>query len=219
MYQENRLESGLSEYGIAGHRQQLPEWRRDLRAAGIETRVPFAGADIARQMRFSDAVRDASRSLDDHWALRQARRLKGRPDPADRAHHADGQVIDVFHHRKTGRRGRAQRDRGALRRVVDPRLWSRSFVTAQTDPEFWPMITSPDIESCVFAMKPALQSEPVDEDYLDDIVTAFSDVVDAKSPFTADHSNRVTLYTDMIAEEMGLSPAHRRWLRRAGPAA
>jgi len=77
------------------------------------------------------------------------------------------------------------------------------------------MLTSPDIESCVFAMKPALQSEPVDEDYLDDIATAFSDVVDAKSPFTADHSNRVTLYTDMIAEEMGLSPAHRRWLRRA----
>jgi len=40
-------------------------------------------------------------------------------------------------------------------------------------------------------------------------------VVDAKSPYTADHSNRVTFYTDMIAEEMGLGSAHRRWLRRA----
>ena len=64
-------------------------------------------------------------------------------------------------------------------------------------------------------MKPALQSEQVDEDYLDDIAAAFSDVVDAKSPFTADHSNRVTLYTDMIAEELGLDQDHRRWLRRA----
>ena len=40
-------------------------------------------------------------------------------------------------------------------------------------------------------------------------------MVDAKSPFTADHSRRVTLYTDMIAEQLGLAPDHRRWLRRA----
>lgn len=36
-----------------------------------------------------------------------------------------------------------------------------------------------------------------------------------KSPYTADHSRRVTLYADMIAEEMGLKQDHRRWLRRA----
>ena len=55
----------------------------------------------------------------------------------------------------------------------------------------------------------------LDEDYLDDIASAFADVIDAKSPFTAGHSARVTLFADMIGEEMGLGDAHRRWLRRA----
>ena len=44
----------------------------------------------------------------------------------------------------------------------------------------------------------------------------FADVEDTKSPFTADHSRRVTHYADMIAEEFGFDPQHRRWLRRAG---
>jgi putative nucleotidyltransferase with HDIG domain len=43
-----------------------------------------------------------------------------------------------------------------------------------------------------------------------------ADVVDAKSSLTADHSRRVTLYADMIAEELGFDPQHRRRLRRAG---
>ena len=55
----------------------------------------------------------------------------------------------------------------------------------------------------------------MDEGWLDDIAAAFADVVDAKSPYTADHSRRVTLYTDMIAEQLGRAADHRRWLRRA----
>ena len=43
----------------------------------------------------------------------------------------------------------------------------------------------------------------VDEDYLDDIAQAFAQVIDAKSPYTAGHSERVTLFTDMIAEQLG----------------
>ena len=39
-------------------------------------------------------------------------------------------------------------------------------------------------------------------------------MVDSKSPYTAGHSVRVALYTDMIAETLGLSPERRRWLKR-----
>ena len=39
-------------------------------------------------------------------------------------------------------------------------------------------------------------------DYLDDIAAAFAQVIDSKSPYTSGHSERVTLFTDMIAEEL-----------------
>ena len=54
----------------------------------------------------------------------------------------------------------------------------------------------------------------LDDDYLDDISAAFGQVVDSKSPYTSGHSARVALYTDMIAEVLGLSHERRRWLKR-----
>jgi putative nucleotidyltransferase with HDIG domain len=56
---------------------------------------------------------------------------------------------------------------------------------------------------------------PLDDDYLDDIAEAFGAVVDAKSPFTAGHSARVGAVTDLLARELGIDDARRRWLRRA----
>ncbi|MEO8685830.1 MAG: HD domain-containing phosphohydrolase, partial [Devosia sp.] len=50
---------------------------------------------------------------------------------------------------------------------------------------------------------------------LDDIAAGFARVVDAKSPFTAGHSERVALFADLIAEELGYPADRRRWLRRA----
>jgi len=56
---------------------------------------------------------------------------------------------------------------------------------------------------------------PLDDDYLDDIAAAFGQIVDAKSPYTSGHSSRVALYTDLIAERLGIAEGRRRWLRRA----
>jgi len=56
------------------------------------------------------------------------------------------------------------------------------------------------------------QQYVLDDDYLDDIATAFGQVVDAKRPYTSGHSARVALYTDMIAESLGLPSQRRRWL-------
>ena len=67
----------------------------------------------------------------------------------------------------------------------------------------------------VQALEPKSLAVVVDEDYLDAIAVAYGEVVDAKSPFTAGHSQRVGEYTDLIAQELGLSATRRRWLRRA----
>ena len=64
-------------------------------------------------------------------------------------------------------------------------------------------------------MEPAQELKTVDDDYLDDIAAAFAQVIDSKSPYTSGHSERVTFFTDLIAEEMGLAEEQRRWLRRA----
>ena len=55
----------------------------------------------------------------------------------------------------------------------------------------------------------------VDESYLDDIAAAFAQVIDSKSPYTSGHSERVTLFADLIAEQLGFSLPQRRWLKRA----
>ena len=47
-------------------------------------------------------------------------------------------------------------------------------------------------------------------DYLDDIILAFGQVIDAKSPDTAGHSARVGMIADRIAEILVMEAYHRR---------
>ena len=81
--------------------------------------------------------------------------------------------------------------------------------------EFWDELSAPDIQRRIFALEPARHKTAVDEEYLDDIAAAFAQVIDSKSPFTSGHSERVTLFTDMVAEELGVPLDRRRWLKRA----
>ena len=211
VFAQTGLETGLSERirTLINVIQKSGKISREL----MQTRC-HRGADIAARMRFSQSVQDGILSLDEHWdGSGQPQALKRQQIPQISNIALLAQIIDVFH-AESG-------PEAALGEVIarsgvwfDPDLVA-AFVTTQQAADFWPTLTSPRIEANVFAMKPALQSAPVDEDYLDDIAAAFAEVVDAKSPYTADHSNRVTLYTDIIAEEMGLRSDHRRWLRRA----
>jgi putative nucleotidyltransferase with HDIG domain len=77
------------------------------------------------------------------------------------------------------------------------------------------MLGAEELQTALYALEPAQQARTVDEDYLDDIAAAFAKVIDSKSPYTSGHSERVTLFTDLIAEQMGLTPERRRWLKRA----
>jgi putative nucleotidyltransferase with HDIG domain len=211
VFAQTGLETGLSERirTLINVIQKSGKISREL----MQTRC-HRGADIAARMRFSQSVQDGILSLDEHWdGSGQPQALKRHEIPQISNIALLAQIIDVFH-AESG--PEAALNEAIARSGVwfDPDLVT-AFVTAQQAPDFWSLLASPELEATVFAMTPALQSAPVDEDYLDDIAAAFADVVDAKSPFTADHSNRVTLYTDMIAEELGLSPDHRRWLRRA----
>jgi len=124
------------------------------------------------------------------------------------------QVVDIFHTER-GRvaaiaEAEARAGTSFSREIVE------AFLAAQAGAGFWDVLAGDAVAERVLALDPAVDAAEVYEVYLDDIASAFADVEDTKSPFTADHSRRVTHYADMIAEESGFDPQHRRWLRRAG---
>lgn len=179
----------------------------------IETRCQ-RGAEIARRMRFSDEVARGIRELDEHWDGRgKPAGLKG----ADISVHARiallAQVVDVFH--TSGGPAAVFREvRARSGAWFDPGL-VLAFERAAVQPGFWTTLAGGDLEAALFVLAPAQHEAGVDEEYLDDIAAAFAGVVDAKSPYTNGHSERVAAYADLIAGELGLAPERRRWLKRA----
>ena len=179
----------------------------------IETRC-HRGADIARQMRFSDAVADGIQNLDEHWdGGGQPLGLRGPAIPIYARIALLAQVIDVF---QTASGIDAARQEVARRAGTwfDPHL-AAAFERVAARPDFWDTLRSDGLQEALFMLEPARSIVIVDEDYLDDIAAAFAKVIDSKSPYTAGHSERVTIFTDLIAEQLGLTAARRRWLKRA----
>jgi putative nucleotidyltransferase with HDIG domain len=179
----------------------------------IKTRCE-RGADIARQMRFSDAVAQGILDLDEHW--------NGAGHPVGLTGEAISllariallaQVIDVF--ATTG--GPAAAVDEVMRRSgrwFDPAL-VMAFDMVADDDRFWSALGDPSLAEHVFALEPRHLMRSVDEDYLDDIAEGFAQVIDAKSPFTSGHSKRVALMTELIADELHIAPGRKRWLVRA----
>ena len=172
------------------------------------------GADIARSLRFSDAVCDGIYRLDEHWdGSGRPGRLKGTAIPRFAQIALLAQIADVFH-RHAGVTAAidevARRSGGWL----DPDLCA-AFARVAARPEFWSGLVSPMIDTRLLLLAPAANAIEVDDDYLDDIAAAFGQVIDAKSPYTAGHSTRVAKLAVKIGEAMGMLPARRRWLYRA----
>ncbi len=172
------------------------------------------GAEIARQLRFSDDVAQAIAHLDEHWdgsglplgISGEAIQIGGRIAQL-------AQIADVFY--MNGGPEAAMTE--VMRRSgswLDPKL-AEMFLRLASAAEFWVELESDNIAQNLFALEPATQRIDVDEDYLDDIAEAFGQVIDAKSSFTSGHSERVGYYADAIAAFLEFSDADRRRLRRA----
>ena len=205
------LKAGLAERfrAIINIFQNGGEISREL----IETRCQ-RGADIARKMRFGEAVANGIHSLDERWdGSGKPNGLRGTQIPLYSRIALLAQVVDVF---------QMSDDEDAARREIqnrsgtwfDPEL-AAAFQRVASRTSFWDALNGDDIQNMILELEPVQQSTRIDDDYLDDIAMGFAEVVDSKSPFTKGHSERVTLFTDLIAEELGLSIQHRRWLKRA----
>ncbi len=172
------------------------------------------GADIARKMHFDEAVADGISHLDEHWdGGGKPLNLMGQNISLFARIALLCQVADVFQ--------KADGEIAARREInnrsgtwFDPAL-VEIFNCISERPAFWDKMNSDEVQRLIYEFEPALHAKIIDDDFLDDIAAGFAEVVDSKSPYTSGHSNRVTLYTDMIAEALQFTDERRRWLKRA----
>ncbi len=178
----------------------------------VETRC-HRGADIVRRLRFSEDVANAIASLDEHWdGAGQPAALKGEAVPLFSRIALLAQVAEVFH----GAKGPAAALAEVKRRSgtwFDPRVVD-AFLDVTADETLWWELDE-GAEALGIADADEGETLQVDEDYLDDVAEAFADVIDAKTPFTGGHSDRVADFADMIAAQLGFDGERRRRLRRA----
>jgi HD-GYP domain-containing protein (c-di-GMP phosphodiesterase class II) len=194
--------------GIVNIMRNGPQYAQEL----IQTRCQ-RGADIARQLRFPDAVADGVHSLDEHWNGRgKPQGLRGEAIPMHARIALLAQVIDVFH-TADGPAAALREARERAGQWFDPALVT-AFEQVAVQPSFWAALTSEGIDAAVQALEPGAFEIRLDDDYLDDIAAAFGQVVDSKSPYTSGHSERVAVYVDGIALALGIDAPRRRWLKR-----
>jgi putative nucleotidyltransferase with HDIG domain len=198
----------------AGLRRRI-EVLRALRTEGDVTRSFLEarcdrGAEIARMLFLSEDTAAAIRSLDEHWDGRgMPDGLRGEEIPLAARVLCLAQTVEVFHAHGGVKAARAiaKRRRG---RWFDPSLVD-AFLRFCGDREFWAQLEAPDVSQ----WEPAELAITADDARLDRIAEAFARVIDAKSPFTARHSQRVAEIADGIALVLGFEADQRQVLRRA----
>lgn len=188
---------------------------RGIRAEGDVTRSFMQarcdrGAEIARMLFLSEGTAAAIRSLDEHWdGHGMPDGLRGEEIPLAARIACLAQTVEVFHARGgvKAARAMARRRRGGW---FDPSLVD-AFLRVCDDAVFWAQLATPDVSR----WEPAGLALAADDESVDRIAEAFARVIDAKSPFTARHSERVAEIADGIALELGFDADERRTMRRA----
>ncbi len=171
------------------------------------------GAKIARQLGFSELTAQAILELDEHW--------NGRGYPNGLAGNeisllgrilGISQTIEVFW-RENGIDAACQIVRDRAGTWFDPELVAL-FLTVSKEHEFQDSFNSIDPGFQLSCLEPESILRVADDDFLDQVALSFSEVVDAKSPWTYKHSIGVAQIATGMAEQLGFSVHERRILRR-----
>jgi putative nucleotidyltransferase with HDIG domain len=169
------------------------------------------GAEIARMLFLSETTALAIRSLDEHWDGRgMPDGLEGEAIPLAARILCLSQTVEVFHSsRGIGAACKVARERRGT--WFDPQLVD-VFLRFCNDRDFWATLEAPDVSP----WEPRELALSADDERLDRIAEAFARVIDAKSPFTARHSERVAEIAVGTATVLGFDGQALRTLNRAG---
>jgi len=172
------------------------------------------GAEIARMIGFSERVPAAIRAMDEHWdGGGYPYGLKGHSVPLYARIIGLAQVMEIFWD-KAGADGALAVARERSGRWFDPDLVD-ALDDFERDTPFWGRLGDTKLKHDVLAQVPADLEIPADAARLDRIADAFALIIDAKSPFTFDHSRRVASYAVAINERLGDGAVDAVRLRRA----
>ena len=171
------------------------------------------GADIARMIGFNESVAQAVRGRDEHW------NGVGYPDGAKRQETPllarivnISQTLEVF----AAENGPDAAVKVAIERSgtwFDPEL-VKVVSALRKDHLLWARAGADDPRPYVLRMEPGA-ALPATSERIDSLCRAFAQVIDAKSPYTFNHSVGVAEAAVKIAEGMALAPATIQLLRRA----
>jgi putative nucleotidyltransferase with HDIG domain len=171
------------------------------------------GADIAIALGLSQATADGIRSMDEHWdGGGEPGGLRGADIPLAGRIVGLAQVAEVFWHDHDEQAALDVAERRSAR-WFDPDL-VRAFRVLAKDREFWSMLRTEDTRQLAFDTEHQF-AEVADEARIDAIADTFAAIIDAKSPYTHDHSRRVAALAVTIAQRLGFSAANVTRIRRA----
>jgi putative nucleotidyltransferase with HDIG domain len=172
------------------------------------------GADIVRQLNLPEATAQAILSLDEHYNGKgYPRGLAGEEIPLLSRVMCLAQTVEVFF-TAYGLESALDVAHGRRGEWFDPQLVG-ALQSLRDDSSFWQMLATGNVWKEIAAYEPREETLSADEAQIDRIAEAFAGVVDAKSPWTFQHSTRVAEIAVGVAGELGCSADAVRDIRRA----
>ena len=172
------------------------------------------GAEIARLLNLPEATAQAILDLDEHWdGGGHPRRLQGDEISLLGRICCLAQTVEVFFSTSgmLAALDVAERRRG---RWFDPQLID-VLVNLKGDQAFWSRLADDDLIQQLREYEPTEGVLLANEDCLDRVAEGFARVVDAKSPWTYQHSTRVAEIAVGVAQQFNCTPQLLRDIRRA----
>jgi putative nucleotidyltransferase with HDIG domain len=172
------------------------------------------GSAIARKLGFSENVAAGIHCLDEHWNGRgYPNGLKGKNIPLASNIANLAQTLEVFWAAR-GPQAAIAAAEGRSGRWFDPEL-VQAVVSLAKQGLLWTNLESEDVIAQVMAMEPEERRLTATEQTTDNICLAFAEIIDAKTPFTYQHSNGVARAAVTIARGLGVSEQGVKNLHRA----
>lgn len=172
------------------------------------------GAGIARMLRLPEATAAAIFDLDEHWNGRgHPFGLKGEEITLLGRICCLAQTVEVFFttYGLEAAMDVAQQRRGEW---FDPKLVD-ALTSFKQENSFWERVLGDNLKDELSRWEPEDAVLMADEDCLDRVAEAFAKVVDAKSPWTFEHSTRVSEISVGLAQQFNVTPELQRDIRRA----